>query len=362
MPFGCQGFGYKMSSLVRLNRACYNYDMRISELGEFGLIERISALVARAEKRLPEGRVKPLIGIGDDAAAWPGEDTIQLATTDSLVEGVHFTLDNISWQQLGYKALAVNLSDIAAMGGIPRHALVSLALPGNTELDGVLKLYEGILELAAEYEVAIIGGDTTESPIPVISITVLGVTSGNNIRPLTRSSARPGDKIAVTGYLGAAAAGLKILKQNISITAKVSETLKKAFLKPQPRIAEGILLSECGIETAIDISDGLVADLGHILRQSGVGARVDTTKLPIHPMVKESFPDEALGLALSGGEDYELLFCGSDKAIKSVTEKAACPVSIIGEITDNNKCQPMLLDKYGKPYETSETGWEHFAS
>jgi len=346
---------------VRLNGACYNYSVKIFELGEFGLIDRLTELVAEAEKRLPEGRAKPLIGIGDDAAAWQYEDSIQLATTDSLVEGVHFTLDTISWRQLGYKALSVNLSDIAAMGGIPKHVLVSLALPGNTEVDDILKLYNGLIEMAAEYKVAIAGGDTTGAPIVVINITVLGVTSDNTQKPLTRCSARPGDKIAVTGQLGAAAAGLKILKQKSEGTDKINEALKKAFLKPQPRIAEGILLSESGIKTAIDISDGLLADLKHIVKQSGVGARINTIKIPVYPAIKEVFPDEALKLALSGGEDYELLFCGSDEAINSVMKKSGCPITVIGEITEDNNGRVILLDKDGKPFETDETGWEHFA-
>ena len=336
--------------------------VKISELGEFGLINQLTELIAEAEISLPEDRIKPLIDIGDDAAAWQGEDAIQLATTDSLVEGVHFTLDTISWRQLGYKALAVNLSDIAAMGGTPKLALVSLALPGNTEVDDILELYEGILEMAAEYNVAIAGGDTTSAPIVVINITVLGVTSDITQKPLTRSSARPGDRIAVTGQLGAAAASLKILKQNSTGINKTNEALKKAFLKPQPRIAEGMLLTENGIETAIDISDGLLADLGHILKQSGVGARLDTEKIPIFPAVKKAFPDESLKLALSGGEDYELLFCGSDEAVNSVIEKAGCQVTVIGEITEYNKARVILLDKNGRPLKIDETGWEHFAS
>jgi len=336
--------------------------MKISELGEFGLIGRLSELVTGAQIRLPEGRLKPLIGIGDDAAAWQCQDAVQLATTDSLVEGVHFTLDTISWRQLGYKALAVNLSDIAAMGGIPRYALVSLSLPGNTEVNDVLKLYRGILEIAAEHKVAIAGGDTTASPIVVISITVLGAASGKDVRLLTRSSALPGDKIAVTGYLGTAAAGFKILKQKSEGISETNEALKKAFLNPQPRVTEGVLLSESGIKTAIDISDGLLLDLGHILKQSGAGASVDTGRIPIHPAVKEAFPREALKFALSGGEDYELLFCGSNEAVNSVIEKANCPISIIGEITKACKGRVILLDKDGKTLKIDETGWEHFAS
>jgi len=332
--------------------------MRISELGEFGLIERLSELATEAEKSLPENRRKPLIGIGDDAAAWHQPDAVQLASTDSLVEGVHFTLDTISWRQLGYKALAVNLSDIAAMGGIPEYALVSLALPGSTEVDDVLDLYRGILEVATEHKVAIAGGDTTGAPLVVISISVLGVATG---KPLIRSSALPGDKIAVTGYLGAAAGGLKLLKQKSRREGKTNQALKRAFVKPQPRIAEGKLLAENGITTAIDLSDGLLADLGHILKQSGVGARVDVIKIPVHPVVRETFPDEALKLALSGGEDYELLFCGSEQAIRSVKQKAGCPVTTIGKITKENKSQVVLLNKQGKFFEIDGSGWEHFA-
>ncbi len=177
--------------------------MKVSELGEFGLIDLLAKMAGGGDERL-------LIGIGDDAAAWRGDDSIQLASVDSFIEGVHFTPETTPWQDVGWKALAINLSDIAAMGGIPRYALVSLSLPNDTEVEDVAALYNGMLKLAKQYGVSIIGGDISRAPMVAISITILGSSPAQKI--LTRSSARPGETVAVTGKLGAAAAGMELLK------------------------------------------------------------------------------------------------------------------------------------------------------
>ena len=248
--------------------------MKVSQLGEFGLIDLLAKMAVGGDERL-------LIGIGDDAAAWKGDEAIQLATVDSFIEGVHFTRETTPWADIGGKALAVNLSDIAAMGGLPRYALVSLSLPGDTEVEDVTALYSGMLELAKQHGLTIVGGDTSRAPLVAIAVTVLGENPTKQI--LTRSSAKAGETIAVTGHLGGAAAGLEILKEKRRLGAGVEAPLKEAFLHPTPRVAEGLLLAEQGVKTAIDISDGLVADLGHICQASEVGALLEVGRLPIEP-------------------------------------------------------------------------------
>jgi thiamine-monophosphate kinase len=326
--------------------------MKVSELGEFRLIDRLAKMAGG-------GRDEQLIiGIGDDAAAWKGDASIQLATVDSFIQDVHYPSGTASWPELGWKALAVNLSDIAAMGGLPRYALVSLALPPQTEVDDVIALYTGMLELAREYKVTIVGGDISNAPLVVISITVLG--SSPQQRILTRSSAKPGELVAVTGHLGAAAAGLEMLTKKLEFEAKVTAHLKQAFFKPTPRLAEGQLLLEQGVKTAIDISDGLVADLNQICKASRVGARIDTERVPVEPMVKAVFGERALELALTGGEDYELLFTAKAEVIARIKKAGTCPISAIGEIVAGQGVT--VADHRGKPLELGRAGWEHFTS
>jgi len=323
--------------------------MKVSELGEFGLIDLLAKMAAGRDERL-------IVGIGDDAAAWQGDTSIQLATVDSFIQDVHYPSGIVPWPEIGGKALAVNLSDIAAMGGLPRYALVSLALPPQTELDDVTALYTGMLELARKYGVTIVGGDISNAPLVVISITVLG--SSPQQRLLTRSSAKPGELVAVTGYLGAAAAGLEVLTQKLKFDPPATARFKQAFLHPTPRLAEGQLLVEQGVKTAIDISDGLLADLGQIGKASRVGAEIEADRVPVEPLVKASFGDKALELALAGGEDYELLFTASAEIIEKVKKAASCPVTVIGKIVAAKGVT--VVDRRGKPIKLDRAGWEHF--
>jgi len=323
--------------------------VKVSELGEFGLIDLLTKMVGGGDERL-------LIGIGDDAAAWQGDDSIQLASVDSFIEGVHFTPETTPWPEVGGKALAANLSDIAAMGGIPRYALVSLALPDNSQVEDIAALYNGMLKFAKQYGVTIIGGDISRAPLVAISITILGSNPTKNV--LTRSSAQAGDIVAVTGNLGAAAAGMEIVKSQRHLGKEAENRLEDAFLHPTPRIAEGLLLVEQGVKTAIDISDGLVADLGQICKASQVAARIEVERVPIEPAVKTAFKAKALELALSGGEDYELLFTASAEIVAKVKKAASVPVTTIGEIVAGKGVS--LVDKQGKPFKLSKAGWEHF--
>ena len=326
--------------------------MKVSELGEFGLID----LLAKMASSSPGKQL--IIGIGDDAAAWYGDDSIQLATVDSFIQDVHFSLDIASWEDLGWKAMASNLSDIAAMGGVPKYALVSLAIPPHTEVEDVTGLYQGMIELAQQFGVTIIGGDINSAPLVAITITILGSTRTRNKHILTRSAAQPGEQVAVTGYLGAAAAGLEMLTKQLQFDHEATAFLKRAFLHPCPRLAEGQLLVAQGVKTAIDISDGLISDLNQICKSSQVGARIEIDRVPIQPTVKANLSHKSLELALSGGEDYELLFTARAEVIDKVKGATSCPITVIGEIVADKKIT--LVDSQGNPFNLGKTGWEHF--
>ncbi len=321
-------------------------------MGEFGLIE----LLAKIAGQLKDKSV--LIGIGDDAACWRTEACAQLATSDSLIQDVHFTLSTTTWRELGWKALAVNLSDIAAMGGFPQYALVSLGLPGDIEVASVAELYEGMAELARLFDVSIVGGDSVGAPVVILSLAVVGKAQTTQT-VLTRSAAAPGDRIAVTGYLGASAAGLAMLKKGLEFDKETAATLREAHLKPHPRIVEGQALARRGVKAAIDLSDGLVSDLNKLCKASGVGARLFTNQIPVHPVVRRSFGDDSIELALSGGEDYELLFTAQGEVIDKVRKAMPCPVTVIGEISAEPKMVE-VIDEHGNEVRLEKEGWEHF--
>ena len=248
--------------------------MKVSELGQFGMIDVVAGMIAESRNNQADSWKNLIDGIGDDCAVWQGDTANQLAKVDCQVQGVHFNLDIISWEDLGWKSLAVNLSDIAAMGGIPRYALVSLGLPLDTEVEDVVSLYRGMLKLAKLSGTAIVGGNMSSSPMIFVDVNVIGNTGNPEGKYLSRSTAVPGDMIAVTGWLGTAAAGLEMLtnlKFNISTTA----CFKQAFAQPEPRLKEGRLLVEKGVKAGMDISDGLLSDLGHICKASKVGAIIE---------------------------------------------------------------------------------------
>jgi thiamine-monophosphate kinase len=330
--------------------------MKIAEVGEFGLIEILARMVAKSRDLKRPAWKNLVAGMGDDAAAWNNAGGITLATTDCLVQDVHFMPGQTGWRDLGWKALAVNLSDIAAMGGTAEYALVTLGLPADIEVEDVTDLYKGMLELGDKSGVAIAGGDMTSSKIIFISLTVTG-SAGKRL--LRRSSARPGDLIAVTGYPGAAAAGLRLISTGADPTVD-DMTLRQAFLRPCPRLAEGAMILAAGGRAAIDVSDGLVADLGHICRASKVGARIEVEHIPLHPAARRAFPQQALDMALGGGEDYELLFTASAAVIDKVKTKTSLPVSVIGEMSANAPGIVQTLDADGLPYVFDKTGWDHF--
>lgn len=252
-------------------------------------------------------------GIGDDCAVLaPGPGRLLLATTDLLIEDVHFRRRWAAPADLGWKSLAVNLSDVAAMGGRPRWALVALACPAGVSVADAEAFYAGLLALAGEHDVAVVGGDTSASPAGwIVNVTLLGEAAA---RSLLRSTARPGDVVAVTGALGSAAAGLALLEERTpaaGVAGAALEDARAAHLRPRPRVAEGLWLAAAGGVTAmIDLSDGLATDLGHVAEESGVGARVHLDRVPVGDgarAVAAALGRDALTWATSGGEDYELL-------------------------------------------------------
>jgi thiamine-monophosphate kinase len=299
-----------------------------------------------------------IIGIGDDAAAWRCTNAVQLATVDSMVQDVHFSLETVGWKDLGWKSLAINLSDIAAMGGVPRYALVALSLPPEIDVTDVTALYEGMLDLAVPYRVSITGGNISRAMEVSVTVTVIGTSLNGTI--LKRSAAVPGDTIAVTGHPGSAAAGLEMLSKRLRFKPDVMHYLKNAFLHPLPRIKEGQILVKHGIAAAIDTSDGLLADLRHICEASRVSARVITDYIPVHETVSQSFREDALDLALGGGEDYELLFTGNAGVIEKIKNELQCPVTVIGEINAGQPGKISLVNAAGSPVKIGRAGWTHF--
>jgi len=336
--------------------------MKVAELGQFGLINVIAGMIEAGRDNQAESWQNLIHGVGDDCAVWQGDSANQLAKVDCQVQGVHFNLDIISWEDLGWKSLAVNLSDIAAMGGIPRYALVSLGLPRDTEVEDVVSLYHGMLKLAGLSGVAITGGNVSSAPVIFIDVSVIGRTGNPRGEYLSRSSAQPGDSIAVTGWLGTAAAGLEMLSLKLKPDKAVRACLQQAFARPEPRLAEGRLCVDLGVKTGMDISDGLLADLGHICQSSGVGAVIKTNNIPIKTEVRAAFGAMSLEMALSGGEDYQLLITARPAVMDKVIRESSYPVSVIGEIVADKAGQIAVIDETGRRLPVAATGWDHFKS
>ncbi len=333
--------------------------MKISDVGENTLIEIIQDLISSSESR-PDFRRKEnlILGIGDDAAVWKTESGLEISTTDTMVQGVHFSFAYSSWYDIGWRAMASNLSDIAAMGGAPLYALINIGLPIDTDVDNVKDLYKGILAVGDKYSVRIVGGDLVKSHIIFITIVIIGASSQNL---MLRSEMKSGDVIAVTGSLGSSAAGLRVLSGALTNNSEMHKSIIDTHLRPTPRIIEGQILAENGIRAAMDISDGLVIDLNRLCNSSGVGAIIHTDKIPTDRRLKSDFSgEEILGWALSGGEDYELLFSGPESIVLSVIPMMPAGATIIGEVSGFNVGRVSVLDPENKPIKLNDKGWDHF--
>lgn len=337
-------------------------DRTVREIGEFGLIDALRDALppaARASEAV-------LLGIGDDAAVWrpsPGESLV--VTTDSLVEGVHFRLDWSDWAGLGHKALAVNLSDLAAMGAEPTLATLTLGLRGTERVGDLVAMYAGLGALAAWEGVVIAGGDIVASPDALaLHVTAIGQTRDG--RYLTRSGARPGDLVCVSGMLGASGAGYLLLRDGgPARAATTADLLIHAHLRPRPRLALGRLLLEAGATAAMDLSDGLFGDLPKILHASGVAAVIDAAAVPVPAAVRALFPDRWFDLATRGGEDYELLFTVAPARFADLRRRPAAigsTVSAVGEIVDPAGVPPLRLRHPDGRLEAVAPGaFDHFA-
>jgi thiamine-monophosphate kinase len=331
--------------------------VNISELGEFGLIDRLAQAFS-ASGGQPDSL---LIGIGDDAAAWKASG-VQLITTDTLIEGTHFSLRYWGWRDLGWNSLAVNVSDIAAMGGTPEQALLTLALPRETAVADLDEFAAGLVEAGREYGTSIVGGDIVACETLMVTVALTGrATVDADGEPLlmTRDSARPGDVIAVTGYLGDSAGGLRLLLGEQEADAEAAGHLRQAHLRHRPALAVGRTAARLGVRAAIDVSDGLLQDLGHVCRASGLGAEVRAAGVPMSPSLVRAFPGQALALACSGGEDYQLLLIAPGHTIQQVQRASKGPISIIGEMVADPEHRVRLLDATGKELSLPSAGWDH---
>jgi thiamine-monophosphate kinase len=335
----------------------------IGQLGEFGLIDHIAA-------NFTNKRTETIKGIGDDAAVMDYGGQPVVVSTDLLLEGIHFDLMYHPLRHLGYKAVIVNLSDICAMNAIPKQITVSLAISNRFSVEAIDELYEGIRIACEAYEVDLVGGDTASSPTGlIISITAIGSVSKDRIT--YRSGAKAGDILCVTGDLGSAYLGLQILERekqvflaNPEMQPELSDKkyLVGRQLKPEARLESVKYFEKSGlIPTAmIDISDGLASDLMHICKSSGVGAFVEEAQVPIHDEARVQaieFKLDPITCALSGGEDYELLFTVDPKDLDKV--RFMDSVYIIGEITpaeDGIK----LHTSGGQIHPITAQGWKHF--
>jgi thiamine-monophosphate kinase len=335
--------------------------MRIDQLGEFGLIDRIRSA-------LPEPGQNVVVGIGDDVAVLEGSaESVWLATCDVQVEGAHFLRSSIPPRSLGRKALAINLSDIASAGGIPRFALVSLGLPADLEVTFIDELYVGLRDEGERYGVEIVGGNISRSRLGMfIDVFLLGETLRDNV--VLRSGAKPGDRIMVTGSLGDAAAGVALLlDETLTTDNAYAATAAERQFCPTPRVKEGALIGALRQASAmIDVSDGVAGDLSHICEKSRVSARLDAARLPVRPenrALAQAIHGDEWYFALHGGEDYELLMTAApgraERLAQRITAETGTPVTIIGEVLPPEEPAELVLPD-GKRVQFEKTGWDHF--
>jgi thiamine-monophosphate kinase len=333
--------------------------LKFSEIGEFGFIDSI-----KGQCDIPvQGVIK---GIGDDCAVLsssPGRAL--LFTADMLVEDIHFVIERITFRQLGRRSVAVNLSDIAAMGGRPFAALISLAIPVEIEVEAIQELYRGMRDICEHHKLSIVGGDTVASPDKlVINVSVIGDARENEV--LYRSGASPGDKIYLTGYVGDSIAGLKILTNEIAAPEGTGGYFIKAHNEPNPLVEAGMIIAASGLASAmIDLSDGLLSDLRHICEQSGVGALLFAERIPLSAeltLLAGGAGFNPLDLALSGGEDYQLLFTvpvENEQGIGKLFKEHVLPAPYhIGEIGQKPGIRMVKAD--GSVAELRPKGFNHF--
>jgi thiamine-monophosphate kinase len=329
----------------------------VGEIGEFGLIERIRA-------RRPIQDEDLVVGIGDDCAVVRRGPVLEVLTTDCLVEGTHYRDGWLSMKDIGWKVLAVNVSDVAAIGGIPRHALVTLFLPGDFEVKQVDDIYEGMEECGDIMGVSIVGGDIVRTVGPfAVSVALSGVCERDQL--VLRSGAREDDLVVVTGALGEASVGMRMMHEGSAGGRSGDPECIRRFQRPMPRLNEARTIVQTLLPSSmIDISDGLLSDLWHIMDASGVGAVLEADRIPVGQCVLDYFQgdrEEALSQAMGGGEDYELLFTVNsrhEELLAEVSRGLGVGLTPIGRITA--KGTGVKLAKAGGERELGRTGFDHF--
>ncbi|HET7483544.1 MAG TPA: thiamine-phosphate kinase [Actinomycetota bacterium] len=290
------------------------------------------------------------IWAGDDAAVLDAPGRLVL-TTDLLVEHVDFDLDYTPARSIGWKAVAANVSDVSAMGATPRHAVASVALPPETELDLFDGLLDGVLEAGAAFGVALVGGDLSRAGELSISIALTGELA---TAPVLRSGARPGELVCVTGSLGGSAGGLRALRERGDAPTAATRRLMDRHLFPRPPVEAGPVLAGLGVTAMMDVSDGLGIDLARLLRASAAGCDLDPGAVPVDPDAVSVYPDDAFALAMAGGEDLELLFTVPESRLEDVRGAVDVPVAAIGRITEGDA----MIG--GEPLSVwEERGWDH---
>lgn len=320
----------------------------VGEIGEFGLIERFAARLGTP----PEGET----WTGDDAAVLRSPGSTLLYTTDLLIEGIDFDMRYASGADIGWKALAVNVSDIAAMGGRPRHAVVGLGLKADCPLDSADGILDGLLAAASRWGVQLVGGDISSASALVLYVALIGVAEA---KPIRRSGARPGDAICVTGILGGAAGGLALLRGGAVVEESARRRLVARQLRPEARLEEGRRLAALGATAMIDVSDGLVADLIHLLDASDLGCDVAPEAVPVDPgLIPLRDVLDPVEAALTGGEDFELLFTLAEDTVHRARASLAelgTPITRIGATREGSR--RLLGDE--ALGAAGEVGWDH---
>jgi thiamine-monophosphate kinase len=310
-------------------------------MNEFEILRRISGT-------LPPAPPEVLVPIGDDCAVLRLGDRIWVAASDMLVSGHHFK-DWATPEDAGYKAVAVNVSDVAAMGGTPRFVLTSGGAP---DPEAMLRCMRGVLEACGKFGVYPLGGDTTRAGALMVDVAILGELDAP---PVLRSGARPGDLLVVTGELGVSAAGLLALESG----ASGPERLVDKHLRPTPRVEAGRGAARIGVGAMIDLSDGLASDAGHVCERSAVGCRVDLDLLPVAEDTRSflaSLGHDPVSVAATGGEDYELLISAPEPVLQALAESVEVPVTRIGEVTVGGG----LVFLRGGEVVEGLSGWDHF--
>lgn len=329
-------------------------DPAADRLGEFALIDRIVAHLGEAAAR------DIVVPPGDDAAAWTTTDGLAVATIDALVEGTHFRRDTMSFEDVGWRAVAANVSDLAAMGAEPQYLLIATLLGPDVTTEDVDALARGIGAACIAMGVRVAGGDIVRSSTTGLSIAAYGrvpAHAGEAPALLRRDAARPGDRIAVSGRIGAAAAGLALIEAGRGDEAQASD-LVRAHRRPVGRVALGRAAVARGVRCGIDCSDGLLQDLGHVAERSGVGIEVALAQVPVHPAAMELLgAQRALDLALGGGEDFELLLAGDRDALTAL-ETDDLPVTLIGRVVAEHPGEVIAWAEDGSRYEPPSRGWD----